>query len=175
MDALTPAFVVGVILISLLASVAIWAPRRIWVRCWAVALSAVVFVSGYAALTDMLSRPKPMSLAWAEGQIEAADVLGSTFIEGEAIYVWLRLPGSMEPRSYKLPWDQRRAQELQDAMNEAGQLGTGVEMRQPFDDYPQDEEPMFYALPQTPTPEKNFSAGQKPVIYERPGADSNSL
>ena len=93
MDVVTPVFVVGVILISLLASVAIWAPRRIWVRCWAVALSAVVFVSGYAALTDMLSRPKPMSLAWAEGQVQAADVLGSTFIEGEAIYVWLRLPG----------------------------------------------------------------------------------
>ena len=175
MDALTPVFVVGVILVSLLASVAIWAPRRIWVRCWAVVLSAVAFVGGYAALTDMLSRPKPMSLAWAESQVQAADVLGSTFIEGEAIYVWLRLPGSMEPRSYKLPWDQRRAQELQDAMNEAGQLGTGVEMRQPFDDYPQDKEPMFYALPQTPTPEKNFFSGQGPVIYERPDASTNSL
>jgi hypothetical protein len=175
MDALTPVFVVGVILISLLASVAIWAPRRIWVRCWAVALSAIVFVSGYAALTDMLSRPKPMSLAWAESHVEAADVLGSTFIEGEAIYVWLRLPGSMEPRSYKLPWDQRRAQELQDAMNEAGQLGTGVEMRQPFDEYPQDEEPMFYALPQSPTPAKNFSSSEGPVIYERPDSGGNSL
>ena len=60
-------------------------------------------------------------------------------------------------------------------MNEAGQLGTGVEMRQPFDDYPQDEEPMFYALPQTPTPEKNFSSGQDPVIYERPDSGANSL
>ena len=175
MDAVTPVFIVGVILISLLASVAIWAPRRIWVRCWAVALSAVVFVSGYAALTDMLSRPKPMSLAWAEGQVQAADVLGSTFIEGEAIFVWLRLPGSLEPRAYKLPWDQKQAQELQDAMNEAGQLGTGVEMRQPFDQNPEDEDPLFYAIPQPPMPEKSVSSGQGPVIYERPDPAANSL
>ncbi len=175
MDAVTPAFIVGVILISLLASVAIWAPRRMWVRCWAVALSAVAFVCGYAALTDMLSRPKPMSLAWAESQVEAADVVGSTFIEGEAIYVWLRLPGSLEPRAYKLPWDQKQAQELQDAMNEAGQLGTGVEMRQPFDQNPEDEDPLFYAIPQPPMPEKSVSSGQDPVIYERPDPAANSL
>jgi hypothetical protein len=175
MDPLTPIFVAAVILISLLASLAIWAPRRVWVRAWAVALSAAVFVSGYGALAEMLSRPKPMSLAWAEAQVESADVLGSTFVEGEAIYVWLRLPGSLEPRAYKLPWDQKQAQELQDAMNEAGQLGTGVEMRQPFDEDPKDEEPRFYAMPQPPTPEKNFSAGQDPVIYQRPDADANSL
>src|SRR5262245_53652136 len=103
MDTVTPAFVIGVILICMLASLAVWAPRRTWVRCWAVALAGIVFVSGYMALADMLSRPKPMSLAWAEDSVASADVLGSTFIEGEAIFVWLRLPGSMEPRAYKLP------------------------------------------------------------------------
>jgi hypothetical protein len=50
MDPLTPIFVAAVILVSLLASLAIWAPRRVWVRAWAVALSAAVFVGGYGAL-----------------------------------------------------------------------------------------------------------------------------
>lgn len=172
MEAMTPAFLIGVVLICLLASLAVWAPRRAWVRCWAVALSGIVFVSGYIALTDMLSRPKPMSLAWAEGSIASADVLGSSFIEGEAIFVWLRLPGSLEPRAYKLPWDQRQAQQLQDALNEAAQTGTGVQMRQPFDQTAEDDEPMFYAVPQPPMPEKNFSAGQAPLVYERPDTKS---
>lgn len=172
MEALTPAFLIGVVLICLLASLAVWAPRRAWVRCWAVALSGIVFVSGYIALADMLSRPKPMSLAWAEDSIAAADVLGSTFIEGQAIYVWIRSPGSLEPRAYKLPWDARQAQQLQDALNEAAQTGTGVQMRQPFDQDSESEEPLFYATPQPPMPEKNFFSGQAPIIYERPDTKS---
>lgn len=167
-------FVVGVILICLLSSLAVWAPRRAWVRCWAVGLSAVIFVSGYATLADMLSRPKPMSLAWAEASVASADVLGSTFIEGEAIFVWLRLPGSLEPRAYKLPWNDKQAQQLQDAMNEAAETGTGVQMRQPFDEADDTDEPLFYALPQPPSPEKNYSAGQAPVIFERPEDPSAS-
>lgn len=174
MEAVTPAFIIGVILICLLSSLAVWAPRRAWVRCWAVGLSGIIFVSGYMTLTDMLSRPKPMSLAWAEASVASADVLGSTFVEGEAIYVWLRLPGSMEPRAYKLPWNDQQAQQLQDALNEAGETGTGVQMRQPFDPSEDTEEPLFYALPQPPSPEKNYSSGQAPVIYERPDASSSS-
>ena len=172
METLTPVFIIGVILICLLASLAVWAPRRTWVRCWAVGLSGIVFVSGYVALADMLSRPKPMSLAWAEESVASADVLGSTFIEGEAIYVWLRLPGSLEPRAYKLPWDPRQAQQLQDAMNAVAETGGSVQMRQPFDQEIDEQESLFYALPQPPMPDKNYSAGQPAVVYERPDSSS---
>jgi hypothetical protein len=170
MEILTPAFIVGVALTCVLASISIWAPRKIWVRASAVALVAAISVSGYLTLTEMLSRPKPMSLAWAERAVAEAEVLGSTFIEGEAIFVWLRLPDNPEPRAYRLPWNQQQAQQLQDAMNEATEEGTGVRMRMPFQEGVETEEPLFYALPQPPTPDKTYTATPNPIVYDQPGS-----
>jgi len=47
-----------------------------------------------------------------------------------------------------------------------------VQMRQPFDQEVDEQEPLFYALPQPPMPDKNYSAGQPAVVYERPDSAS---
>ncbi len=53
--------------------------------------------------------------------------------EGESLYLWLQVEGEPEPRAYRLPWDQRTAQQLQRALEEAQRNGTEARMRLPFE------------------------------------------
>ena len=48
----------------LLATVAIWAPRRTVPRAAAVALAVAVIPASYAALTEILGKPKPVAHEW---------------------------------------------------------------------------------------------------------------
>ena len=64
---------------------------------------AITAVVAYAALSDLLSRPKPTGLEFAHGDTGEAEVLGATLKEGRGIYMWLRLPGLDQPRYYALP------------------------------------------------------------------------
>ena len=106
-----------------------------------------------------------------------AQVLSAVPVENEAIYVWLTMPGSPEPRTYVLPWSQNAAQQLQDAMGKAEANGTAVEMAMASDAGLDTREPMFYALPQRPLPVKDYQGGARPLIYTQPGpiADANSV
>lgn len=147
-------FGAAVILATLLANIGIWAPRRLWVRLAALLTAALFIPLAYASAASLLSRPKPTSLEWMRAQAEEAAVLGSSIREGVAIYVWLQMPDSTEPRAYTLPWSQDLAQQLQDARNEAEKQGTGLQMRLPFEKSWDHREPKFYALPQPQLPQK---------------------
>jgi hypothetical protein len=93
-------------------------------------------------------------------------VLGSTFRENEAIYVWLQLEHVAEPRAYALPWSRDLAEQLQTAQREADESQSEVRMRLPFEPTLDDREPKFYALPQPPLPPKDV--GRAPAqVYER--------
>ena len=111
-------FALAVVLAAMLASVAIWAPRGLAVKLAALACAATFMPVAYAGYSDLLSRPKPVSLEWWQGQAKEATILGSQMREGRSLYVWLQLPGTTEPRAYELPWNQQMAQQLQQA-NEA--------------------------------------------------------
>jgi hypothetical protein len=126
------------------------------------ALIAIV----YGGATEILGWPKPLRLEWRNA--EKAQVLSAVPVENEAIYVWLMMPNSRQPRSYVLPWSQGAAQELQDATNKAEADGTAVEMTssETGDD---EGEPMFYARPQPPLPAKNYDDGGQPLVYPQPG------
>ncbi|MGD9539164.1 MAG: hypothetical protein AB7P52_18325 [Alphaproteobacteria bacterium] len=160
MSGLIAVYVCGAASALVLAAIAVLAPRRFLVRLGAVAAAALLLVSGYFSLADLLSRPKPVRLAWAERNIEEATLLGSSLDEGKAIYVWLKLPGQDEPRAYSLPWDMAKAEALQQASRKAsGKEGTGVvRARRPFgpQSEPDDasEQPMFYAPAQPAPPPK---------------------
>ena len=39
-------------------------------------------------------------------------MVGSRLREGEAIYLWIEMVDSDEPRAYKLPWQQEMAKQL---------------------------------------------------------------
>jgi hypothetical protein len=87
-------------------------------------------------------------------------------VENQAIYVWLVMPDSPEPRAYALPWSVQAAQQLQDAQSEAAVDGTGVQMTMPSETSLDDREPLFYAMPQPAMPPKDQQGG--PLVYRQP-------
>jgi hypothetical protein len=129
---------------------------------FAIILGAVFF--GYS---DMLGRPKSMRLEVLRS-MKDAKVLGSFMKESDGVYLWLQLPGSNEPRYYKLPWDEKVAKSLQAAIAEnESRHGSGVGMGLPSEFSLDREEPKFYALPQPKLPDK---PGERPpvTVYKAP-------
>ena len=131
------------------------------------ALIAIV----YGGATEILGWPKPLRLEWRDS--EKAQVLSAVPVENEAIYVWLMMPNSPEPRAYMLPWSQSAARQLQDAMNKAEAEGTAVEMATSSETGGGKGEPMFYAPPQPPLPAKDYEGGGQPLTYQPPGATAD--
>jgi hypothetical protein len=127
-----------------------------WQRVASVFVFILLIGSVYAGSIDLLSLPKPVRLEWRS--LAKAEVLGASIREGKAIYVWLRIGDSAEPRSYMLPWNSEVAQQLQDAMQTGQANGMGVEASRPFDVSIEPGEPKFYPRPQTPPPPKNYSS-----------------
>lgn len=132
MDVLIYVFAAAVGIAALLASIAIWAPRRVWIRVVAVAVTALFMPLAYVYFTGLLSKPKPVDFAWFERNVERAAVLSISLHEGEAIYLWLRLDGEMEPRYYKLPWRRRAAEDLEDAVDAVSKSKGSIILKRPF-------------------------------------------
>lgn len=141
-------------LAGILASVALWAPRRVSVKIGVLGVIAVFLPAGYFGLVEMLSRPKPAGLELARINLAEATVLGSRMEEDKAIYLWLGMPGVEEPRAYVLPWDENLARQLQGAERESKDSGAPVRMRKPFESSMDGREKVFHAAPPPPPPEK---------------------
>lgn len=125
-------FVASLFLAALLAAIAIWAPRIARVRAAALALAALFVPIGYLQAVELLSRPKPMSYEWFRRDVALAQVLGASFDEGRAIYLWLRVEHEIEPRYYALPWRQEAAQKLEDLIDNAIRQNSTVVLKNPF-------------------------------------------
>jgi len=155
MDNLPYLYAAAIALSAALAVLAVWARKRFAVRAGAVALLALLLALDYAALVDLLSRPKPIALERLRGATEQAQVLAANLAEGEAIYLWLRLDNVREPRYYALPWERETASELEAAIREAEERRARLMMRLPFEPSLEDRaQPRFYALPQPQLPPK---------------------
>ncbi len=142
-------------------------PRgRVWQRATSATIFLVLIGVVYGGSIELLSRPKPLRLEWREAT--EAKVIGATMREGEAIYVWLEVPGADMPRAYALPWDLQMAQQLQEAMQEGQATGSDVQMSMPFDPGLDDRDPKFYAAPQQALPDKNYSGGNT-FVFHQPG------
>jgi len=151
---------------AVLAAIAIWSPRALWVKMGALALTALFVPLAYASVIELLSRPKPVELEWVRAGAAEAKVLGADLREGERIYLWLRVPGVDEPRSYVLPWDQKLAEQLHKAQREATEQGTDVRAKNLFKKTRKSEEkPVFYARPQEALPPKQAPVYQ-PFVFE---------
>ena len=153
-DSLMYLFTAIVLLASALAAITVWAPRAVWLKVVALVTAALLMPTAYAGLVQLLGRPKPVTMEWAAGTVPEATVLGVRLHEGEAIYLWLEFDAAAEPRAYVLPWRLKTAEQLQDAMRSAEANGATVRMRRPFDADADSDEPLFYAAPQPPLPEK---------------------
>jgi len=117
---------------GVLAAIAIRSPRATPLRIAAVALTAALLPLAYLGLNENLARPKPASHEWFKAHADQATVLGVSLEEGKAIYLWLRLDGSPEPRYYRMPWQVRNAQKLQSAVEQAIDEDGIVRLFNPF-------------------------------------------
>lgn len=123
---------------------------------------AVILGILFFGYSDMLGRPKSARLEVFRTSMQDAKVIGSYLKENDGVYLWLLLPGVDEPRYYKLPWDEKMAKALQDAISEnEREHGSGVGMGLPFERSWDREEPKFYALPQPKLPDK---PGERPPV-----------
>jgi hypothetical protein len=132
MEILIYVFAANIAIAAVLANLAIWAPRPTWVRFSALIVTAVFVPIVYLGVAELLSKPKPMNLEWYDRDAEQAAILGVSFHEGEAIYLWLRVDNAMEPRYYVLPWRQQLAERLEDAIENAINRNATAVLRMPF-------------------------------------------
>lgn len=171
MNGVPQLFVVAAVLAATLGLISIWAPRRLMIKGTALATATLFLPLAYASLVELLSKPKPVDLEWWQDDAAEAEVVASRLIEEEGIFLWLQLPDLVEPRAYVLPWDQASAEQLQKALREAEQRGSGVQMRLPFEPSLDPLEPKFYAMPQPALPPKDMLE-PPPQFYQPPGRDA---
>ena len=170
---LIPLFATLGLLAAILAHIAIWSPRNLWIKVGALATTVAFLPVAYASLSTMLSRPKPIELEWSRAPLAEAAVLGSRLEEGKAIYVWLGMEGVEEPRAYVLPWSQELAKQLNGAQRTARQTGTKVLMRKPFENSLDNLDQQFYAAP-VPPPQEKEEAPQNALRFKQSETESGS-
>ena len=154
MDDLMYLFTAVVVIAAALAGITVWARRAVWIKVSALVLTVLLMATAYAALVELLGKPKPVALEWAMQFVPEATVLGVSMRENEAIYLWLQFDGGAEPRAYVLPWHMETAKQLHQAMQQADANGTAVRMRRPFESDHDPNESLFYAEPQPALPPK---------------------
>ena len=150
---------------------ALLAPQRRASRVVIATLFGGFVVVLYGALYDLTGRPRLSTLELLRRDAPEADVLAADIVPDKVIRLWLRVEGDEEPLAYRMPWDSKMAQQLQEAMRQYGQEGgPGVKMRMPFEPSldPRDP-PRFYESPQPALPPKDLPK-QAPI--EVPGADA---
>jgi len=166
MTELTQLFAVVAVLTGAITSFGVWAPRRLWLKAAALSVALLFLPTAYLGLSRLLSMPKPVQLEWWHSHAEEATVLASSFLEDEAIYLWLQMGSLPEPRAYALPWNRDLAEQLQAAQREAAENQTQVQMRLPFERSEDDQEPKFYAMPQPAQPSKDLDLSP-PQFHDR--------
>ena len=167
MAGLLQLFALAALLAAALAGITIWAPRKVWIKVGAIAVSALFVPLAFAGLSDLLSTPKPVHMEWQYSDLSEATVIAATLREDVAMYLWLRIDGVDEPHAYVLPWDRRDAQALQDATREAEDNGGELHIMLPFESTRDDREALIYALPRETPPAKD-PAPSGPLVYNHP-------
>ncbi len=164
---------VAAALAAVLVNIGFWSPRKVWVKVTALTVAAVFIPVAYTAMADLFGRPKPIALEWSRSGLPDASVLAAEMREDVAIYLWLTFEGVAEPRSYVLPWDEKLARELHEARREAQSKGTGLRVREPFEEGLDEQRPKFYAAPQRALPPKE-APPDNPLWYENPRAEAEN-
>lgn len=160
-------FVPTAIAAALLCNIGIWSPRNGWLKISAILITALFLPLAYGSISELLSRPKPVSLEWARRALPEAQLIGASMQEGKAIYIWLQTSETPEPRAYELPWNKETAKQLQRAQRLAKRSKNGVKIRRPFQAEQDPREPMFYAAPRKSLPTKQRTR-EVPLNYVRP-------
>jgi len=157
-------FVATALLMAWMLWLIVHSNRKTWQRALSIVAAVACLGASFAAMTDLLARPKPVALEWLKRSAEDAKIVGTLIREPESIYVWLQIDGDPEPRAYVIPWTEQNAVELHKAKQKAEREGTDVRMRKPFDRRVSSVKSQFYAPPQPSLPPKQISA-ETPQIF----------
>ena len=84
------------------------------------------------SISDSLGLPKPFNWEWRYKDRDIVEVVGYDIREGQALYLYLKIEGVDEPRSYVLGWNLKMAEQLQEAGEKAKRSGRRLLMKQPF-------------------------------------------
>jgi len=120
--------------------------RQVPLACLAVGL-----LISWLSLAGLLGRPKPVH--YETLSVSEATVISAIIDEGDAIYLWLSLPGETEPIAYQIGFTYEIAEQLQQATRDARNRRTKLKVRLPFETS-WDESDVFYAEPQPAQPLK---------------------
>ena len=112
---------------------------------------AVGLLISWLSLADLLGRPKPIH--YETLSVSEATVISAVIDDGEAIYLWLGLPGETVPIAYEIDFTREIAEQLQQAIRDAKHRRTKLKVRLPFETS-FDESDVFYAEPQPAQPLK---------------------
>jgi len=134
MDTVFVVYAVSVALVAILAVVAIAAPRRAAIRFGVVALVVLALPAVYLAYTSTLGLPRPISSKLFDATVQEVTVMGVSFNEGEAIYLWVREDDHLEPVFLQLPWRLLLAQRLQSSIDEAMHKRGRIRIQNPYTD-----------------------------------------
>lgn len=142
------AWLIIVALLGLSASIAIWS--RLQKRSRARGLSVLAFMlaapAAGGALAATLGYPVPLVHGL---NLPAGDhtIIGAKIVIGEGIFVLVDR-GADEPRYYRLPWDEKTASQLQEALDGRGEGGEAGMHVDPFEWSWDVHPPQFWAKPQ---------------------------
>jgi hypothetical protein len=160
-------FVTLIVIAAVLSNIGIWAPRKVWVRLAAVAATGLFIPVAYAAVSDLLSRPKPVGIEWVHRNAKDATVISARIVEGRNIFLWLQLADTAEPRAYVLPYSEELAKQLHAAQRDAKKAGTKTKMKQPFAQRRDFNKPQFFAAPQKARPVKKRPGYTPQIVPQR--------
>lgn len=132
MESLTLLFVALLAVAAMLAGVTVRSGLALKARAGAVVLAGLFIPLAYLSLNELRSQPKPAESEYFAKHAAEAQVLGFALHEGEAIYLWLRLADTAEPRYYVFPWRTRDAEQLQELTQQALRDGGTVRIKTPF-------------------------------------------
>jgi hypothetical protein len=132
------------LLISSMALIVAWTRRQTLYRSLAVAIALLSAPVMALALTSALGWAVPMFPLLT---VPGGDflVLGAKIMQGEGIFVLLDLGGG-EPRHYRLPWDQKLADKLQDMLDDPDK--GGIMLNIPYEPSLDTNAAQFWPLPQ---------------------------
>lgn len=142
------AFSIIVIIVALITFLGVRSSKNSRSSIFMVVLFLLSMPIIFGCLNAFAGRPLAVSLYWWKNEAEVITVLAASIHENKSIFLWVQDPWHTEPRALQLPWNREVAEQLQSAQQLAEDQKTEVQMRIPFEASLDDDEPMFYAIPQ---------------------------
>ncbi len=145
-----------IVLLVCALNIMIWRDRLSGrTRLTAATVSGVFFLLIFIGFQSMMGLPKLISTEWLVSADEVT-VVSYKIHEKKTIFLWLSIPGKIEPRNYQMPYDAQIAKQLRRQSHQANRTKSKLKMKNPFErrEGTLNQEKMFYPEPQKPNPTK---------------------